>query len=249
MVTFLYYIKSCAILISPMQTTLIKIQPETPSVTSYIFVKPPGFTFKPGQFINFEILHENPDNRGVKRNCSIASSPTDEYLMVSLRHGVSTFKKALEKIQIGTEIKFIGPLGHFVLNEDQAIPAVFLTGGIGVTPFHSMIKYTTVNNLLNKITLIYSNRAAVDVPFKAELDTLDGQNENLNIHWTMTQDPTWTGSSGRIDEGMIHTLVPQIETAEFYTCGPPLMVQTMRELLEKMGVTKERVKFEQFTGY
>lgn len=221
----------------------------TDTVYSLYFEKPAGFNFLPGQFINLEIPVENPDNRGAKHNFSIASSPTDEYLMISFRRGVSSFKKAAVNLTPGTILKFVGPLGRFVLNEDPKVKAVMLSGGIGITPIHSMVKYTTVKNLSKEMLILYSNQRPVDVPFKQEMDHLDAKNRRIKIEYFFTRENNCTGRIGRIDETAIKQLVPSFEGVEFYIVGPPQMVAGLRQLLKNLQVPDAQIKFEQFTGY
>jgi len=231
-----------------METKIINIQPITPSVTSFHLEKPPGFDYQAGQYINITIPCENPDNRGSRRNCSLSSAPYEDVLTLSFRHGVSTFKKTMLTLGVGTPLSFIGPFGTFFLNEDTSIPAVFLVGGIGITPVHSMIKQALFQKLPKQMTVIYSNRNSSDVPFKEELDTLAQHNTNLTIHYTTTQDKD-AGRHGRIDQTMIREIVPDISAAEFYMCGVPKMTLDLKKILEEMGVTKDRIYFEVFTGY
>lgn len=232
-----------------METKILEIRPETPSVTSYILEKPPGFTYKAGQYINITIPCDQPDNRGVRRNCSLSSSPDEDVLTLSFRHGVSAFKKTMLTLAVDTPLSFIGPFGTFFLNEDTAIPAVFLTGGIGITPFYSIMKYATHHHLDKKMTVIYSNKHATDVPFKDELVRLDEINENVEIHYTMTQHSDWGGNTGRIDETIIRRLIPNVLEYEYYMCGVPKMTLDLKKTLEDMGIAKERIHFEVFTGY
>lgn len=232
-----------------METTIIDHHPETPSVTSFKLEKPAGFTYLPGQFINVELPVENCDARCNKRNFSLVSSPTDDFLMFATRHGVSRFKQTNEVLKKGDKITFTGPFGRFVFNEDASMPAVFLSGGIGITPVYSMIKYATDKKLAKPITLIYSNTQANDIPFKAELDQFVQLDQFLTIHHAITDDPAWKGLNRRIDEAMIKELTPDWEKSEFYVCGPPQMVLAMKQLLVQMNIPVAQIKSELFAGY
>lgn len=238
-----------------METKILEIKPETPTITHVVLEKPAGFTFQPGQFLNVEIPVENCDNRCNKRNFSIASSPSDPHLLIATRHGVSRFKQTIVPLPIGTPVKLMGPFGHFVLNEDPNIPAVMLSGGIGITPLYSMIKYATQKKLAKQITLIYSNSNVDDIPFKIHLDEIDEANEHLIIYHTVTNEvpvhelANWTGLTGRIDEAMVRKLVLDINAVEYYICGPGAMVAAMRELLKTMNISPAKIKFEAFVGY
>ncbi len=164
-----------------MRTKILSIHPETPTTVSLRFAKPEGFNYIAGQFINIELPAEKIAPPGHKRNFSLSSSPTDDFLQITIKHGISPFKKFLQLLTSGDEVTITGAFGKFVLNEDPSIPAVFLTGGIGITPFHSMIKYATDKKLPKPITLIYSNKKADNILFKKEFDELDEKNQHLTI--------------------------------------------------------------------
>jgi ferredoxin-NADP reductase len=238
-----------------MTSKILKLRLETPNVSSIMFEKPAGFTYKAGQFCNIEFPPEVIPAPNNKKNFSLSSSPTEDFLSITIRHGISLFKKKLETLEIGSSITFTAPYGKFVLNEESRKTAVFLTGGIGITPFHAMIKDTTDRNLTKKIILIYSNKSPDDIPFKKELDALDQKNEHLTIYHTITQDGTtaagfsWSGKRGRIDEAMIRELVPEINNSEFYVCGPVQMVLSLKALLTQMQIDPTQIHFELFTGY
>jgi len=238
-----------------MQLKLITTKPETPSVTSFLFEKPAGFSYQAGQFINITFAVNNCDNRCNSRNYTLSSSPTQEFLMISTRHGVSRFKQTLEQFPPGVLVDVKGPFGKFVLNEDPNREAVFVTGGIGITPFHSMLNYTTDKGLPKKITLLYANKATSDIPFQLELEQLAQRNKLLTIHHTITQTvPTdtnivWSGRTGRITNDMVKELIPNWPEVEFYVVGPAQMVLDLKKQLKEMGVTDQNLISELFTGY
>src|SRR3989344_2080341 len=234
-----------------MQTNVLDHLVETPTVTSFKFAKPPGFLYQPGQFINVELNIEQCDTRCNKRNFSLTSSPTYDFLMIATRHGVSRFKQTTEMISKGAKINFPGPFGRFTLNEDERVGAVMLSGGIGITPLHSMIKYATYKKLTKSITLIYSNSVSDDIPFKSELDEFAKLDKYFTANFTITDesDTHWTGRVGRINENMVREIVPNWQACEFYVCGPASMVIAMKKFLVDMGVGVENLKSELFTGY
>lgn len=233
-----------------MDLKILDKRQETLSVLTYIFEKPESWNYHPGQFIQMEIPHTNQDNRGTKRSFSLASSPTDNFLQITQRHGVSSFKQALQHKKIGDSVSISEPMGKFYLNEDPKVPAVFLAGGIGITPFHSMIKYTKVKKVTKPMTIIYSNKTSADFPFYKELVQLDEGNEFLKINWTITQeDENWTGRKGRINEAMIREIVGDLLIPEFYIVGLPIMTIELKRLIQGLGVNPKKIHFELFTGY
>src|SRR3989344_5705320 len=128
-----------------------------------------GFVFLPGQYIDMVLPHKDPDNRGIERSFTIASSPLDKkYLMVTTKTIKSSFKKALENLKSSQPVEFNGPWGGFVLKEEETFPRVFLAGGIGITPFHSMISYANTKKLLIPISLIVSFSRIEDLVFRSE---------------------------------------------------------------------------------
>lgn len=232
-----------------MESEIFQIRPENPDVISCFIKKPANFNFLPGQFIDIEIEVKDCDERCNKRTFSLSSSPTEKYLMITTRRGVSKCKHTLEN-SVGKKIIVKGPYGKFVLNEDNSIPAAFITGGIGITPLRSMIKYATDKKLKKKITLVYSNKNSQDITFKKELDAWSQKNPNLTIIYTITAyENNWTGKTGRIDEKMIRELVSNLDNTEFYIVGPAQMVLDMKKMLKDLGIEEVKIKFELFTGY
>jgi glycine betaine catabolism B len=116
------------------------------------------FDYTAGQYAFFDIGGVYNDSRGPIRHFTISSSPTEDFLMITTRIRDTPYKKRLSSLEKGTIVKVRGPQGKFILHEDYSKPAVFLSGGIGVTPFRSMIKYATDKQLPIKIVMFDSNR-------------------------------------------------------------------------------------------
>jgi ferredoxin-NADP reductase/nitrite reductase/ring-hydroxylating ferredoxin subunit len=216
-----------------------------------------GLDFKPGQFAFFKLDGVSDDPKGPIRHFSIASSPTEQdYLMISTRIRSSPYKQRLAALENGTTIQTWGPQGEFVLQEDK--PAVFLSGGIGVTPFRSMVKYATDKKLPTKIVMFDSNRNEQNILYKEEFDRWAEQNKNFQAIYTITDEEKnesskeWKGELGRINKEMVEKYLnkEQLDTSVFYICGPPGMLNAMQDLLKKdLNIPKERIKVEEFTGY
>jgi glycine betaine catabolism B len=215
------------------------------------------FEYTAGQYAFLDIGNVYNDPKGPVRHFTIASSPTEEFILISTRIRDSPYKKRLDSLQIGTEIKVRGPLGTFTLHEDYSKPAIFLSGGIGVTPFRSMIKYATDKNLPIRIIMFDSNRNQQNILFKTDFDDCAKINKNLRIIYTISEeeqaeDKMWNGERGRIDVTMLkrHLDSADVEKSIFYICGPPAMLKAMQEILEQnLRIPAERIKVEEFTGY
>jgi glycine betaine catabolism B len=221
----------------------------------------PLLNYTAGQFAFFDIGGVYADPKGPIRHFTISSSPTENFIMLSTRIRDSPYKKRLSNLEEGAKVKVRGPEGQFVLHQDYSKPAIFISGGIGVTPFRSMIKYATVNRLPLRIIMFDSNRNKGNILFKQEFDDWANTNKNLKIIYTISEHQheqslhaanDWKGEYGRIDKAMILKYMDSnaINNSMFYVCGPPGMLKDMQSLLqEDMGIPKESIKVEEFTGY
>jgi len=202
------------------------------------------FTFKPGQFV--DITLDDPkykDDKGHTRAFSIASSPLDEYLMVASRLTDSAMKKSLAELEIGRLVHIDGPLGSFTLPHDSSMPIVLIAGGIGITPFRSMVKNATEKNSDQKIILIYSNRTPEDASFMNDLEEWQSYNDNFEFV------VRWTKEDGHIDIPFLKQNLKDLTKPIFYAAGPPGMVAGSTQLLIEAGVPEDNIRFEEFAGY
>jgi len=220
--------------------------------------------YSAGQFAFFDIGGVYSDPKGPIRHFTISSSPTENFIMFSTRIRDSPYKKRLSTLEEGAKVKVRGPEGQFVLHQDYSKPAIFLSGGIGVTPFRTMIKYATDKQLPLKIVMFDSNRNRDNILFRKEFDEWANINKNLEIIYTVSEEnkhgqqssssanDDWKGEYGRIDKAMILRYVDTniLNNSIFYICGPPSMIKAMQALLqEELEIPKEQIKVEEFTGY
>lgn len=212
------------------------------------------FNFLPGQYIRITLPQEHPDDRGIRRFFSLITSPADrQYIGIATRIIQSSFKRALASLAPGTSVEFFGPTGRFIFDEKETQPHILLAGGIGITPFRSMLLYATEKNLTVPITLFASFSTVEDVLFKNELEELTKNNQNIKLIYTVTkpEDSTasWNGETGRISEDLIKKYVADFSNALFYVVGPAAMVVAMEEMVKQMGIPTERIRKETFVGY
>jgi ferredoxin-NADP reductase len=212
-----------------------------------------------GQFAFFDIGGVSNDPKGPIRHFTIASSPTEDFIMISTRIRGTPYKKRLSSLEEGVKVKVRGPEGKFVLHEGYSKAAVLLSGGIGVTPFRSMIKYATDRQLPLKLNMFDSNRDQANILYKNEFDECLKTNKNLKIIYTITaakeQEPSsnsWKGERGIINKTMLtkYLTTSELDNSVFYVCGPPGMLRAMQNLLQNdLHIPKESIKVEEFTGY
>lgn len=238
-----------------------RIDQLTHNVRSYEFsFGGQNFSYLAGQHIQLflPIDREKCDNRCNVRAYSIASSPTEtersNKIMIATKFAdvnPSVFKQYLGNIRVGSKLKIRGPIGKFTLPTDYSREIVMIAGGIGITPFRSMIKFATDNKLPFKITLLYSNKTRNDIIWDGEFKQIASQNSSFRIINTVTDEDnldTWDGEKGLISESMILKYT-QVQDSIFYLCGPPLMVKSLTETLLKLGVNQDYIRSELFTGY
>jgi ferredoxin-NADP reductase len=229
------------------ETHVKEIIPRTYNVTSFRFPRPAGLNYKAGQFF-FITLRAN--QKELKKHFSFSSSPTEKtHIEFTKKLSDSDFSATLKTLKKGDWARIDAPYGQFTF-EGEHKKLGLLAGGIGITPFKAICQYCTDRNLDTKITLLYGNRTENDIVFRKELETMQRQNNNLKVVFTLNEaDKKWPGSTGLITVEMIKKEIPDFKETMFYTCGPPKMVEIMEKLVEQLGVPKTQLKREYFTGY
>lgn len=204
----------------------------------------PAFGFVPGQFLEWTLAHPHSDSRGIRRYFTIASSPTEQGILLATKFSSqgSTFKTALRLLQKGEQITVTGPRGDFVLPKEANKKLVFIAGGIGITPFRSMIKYLLDMGQPLDIVLLYSNKTREDIAFR---DLFDEAIKKFQLKVVYVN----TDEEGFLDLERIKKEVPDWPERLFYVSGPEPMVQAFEKMLEGMGVPKANIKRDYFPGY
>lgn len=236
-----------------MKLKLLQVKPEVQGINTYIFEKPKNFNYLPGQYLVL-IFSKSGNLDKESREFTLSSSPTEDHLSITTKNeNNSDFKRKLETLQIGDSIEADGPFGTFILDEDISGKHILLAGGIGVTPFRSIIKYNVDKNLKNTdIHLIYSSSNENIVLFKDDFD--NWTNDNIDITFVLTSDnhnKMWKGEVGRIDNNMIKRLTTYylLPTTTFWICGSKDFVRDMESILLRLKVKPDKVHSETFTGY
>ncbi len=231
------------------ETNVVGTIQRTPDIKSIRFEKPQEFTYFAGQYI-FVTLKNGPEE--MTKHFTLSSSPTENFIEITKRLTGHTFSNALANINPGDKVSMNGAFGDFTFQVEQGEHKKIgmLSGGIGITPLRSMIKYSIDRGLNFDIILLYSNRHENDIAFKDELENLQIKNPNIKVVETVTKPgPEWKGVSGRIDTEMVKKFMPDYLERTFYVSGPQKMVDTMVSLLKELEVPEEHIKIEYFPGY
>lgn len=244
-----------AIAKSPTQLVKLKSRQEVAEGTmAFHFEKPASFRFIPGQFVDMTLLTPSEtDAEGNTRGFSIASAPYETTIMVTTRLRDTAFKRVLKTVPLETEVKLEGPFGDLKLHTDVKRTAVFLAGGIGITPFHSILLDAAKRKLPRRIFLFYSNRRPEDAAFLDELQALEKQDANYTFVGTMTEmeksKHSWQGERGLINKEMLAKYVKGAASPIYYIAGPPAMVTGLHKMLQEAGINDDDIRKEEFTGY
>jgi len=243
-----------AVLITDQKSKLIRREEVAEGTTAFHFEKPSGFTFKAGQSADVTLTDPpETDAEGNTRTFSIASPPFEKELVFTTRMRDTAFKRSLRRVPLATEVNIGSAAGSFTLHKNPAKPAVFLAGGIGITPFLSIVQQADHERIPHKLYLFYSNRRPEDAPFLDTLQTLETTNPHFRLICTMTEmsksKKEWKGETGLIDKEMLSRHLAILQGTIYYIAGPPTMVAAMRQTLVSAGIEEDDIRAEEFAGY
>jgi ferredoxin-NADP reductase len=208
--------------------------------------------YRPGQYFWVELLDPPyEDEKGSRRHITAVTSPSERGVIgLCTRLRDSAFKRSLAELPLGAEVEVEAPKGSFVLPEESSRPLVFVAGGIGITPFRSMLRYIQDQRLQHRVTLIYSSRDRESAAFLDGLDEIDRANPNVRLILTITDDAEWEGERRRIDAAFLRDhLGDDLNEASYLVAGPPGMAKAVTAELEEAGVDPDRIETDSFSGY
>jgi ferredoxin-NADP reductase len=219
---------------------------------AFRFAKPGDFVFKAGQAIRLELIDPPAAAGQSSRTLSLVSAPFEQELEVATRMRDSAFKRALKALPDGASIRIDGPFGDLTLGTTER-PTVFIAGGIGITPFMSMLRQAAEDRSPQRLFLAYSNRRPEDSAFLDELQGLERQNKRFHLMATMTDMSKsareWSGETSFVDADMLRRFVGDLAAPIFYIVGPPAMVEAMQRTLVAAGIAEDKIRTEEFYGY
>ncbi|HSW88694.1 MAG TPA: RnfABCDGE type electron transport complex subunit D [Candidatus Saccharimonadales bacterium] len=243
-------------IVSPKQKLILQLKEKikvSEGVLDFIFTPHKKMTFVPGQYMEWTLPHKRVDSRGNRRYFTIASSPTEDHIRLGAKfyNPGSSYKKELARLDDKTPMVAAQLAGDFTLPNNKGQKLVFVAGGIGVTPFRSMIKYLIDKNEKRDVILFYANKTADEIAYR---EVFDEAQKKLGIKtvYTVTDKnalpSNWQGRVGRIDAQMIQDEVPDYLERVFYLSGPQALVSGLEKILSTIGVKKKQIKKDYFPG-
>lgn len=211
----------------------------------------PVFDFQPGQYAMLMIFDR--DGKLMEEHpFSIASSPSQKRALQFGIKIIGKFTRRLAELKRGDNVYILGPFGNFIFDPEKHKDAVFIAGGVGITPFMSSFRYAFDNNLQNKLTLLYSARTIESALYFKEIKQLEDQNKNFKAYFAVTDEDVpadiLRAKKCFIDLKMIQEAVDgSVSGKEFFICGPPGFMGAMINCLKGMGVGEDRIFTEKFS--
>lgn len=225
--------------------TFVKKEPLNATIFQFSFKPDRTVSYSAGQFGEFQLPHPNPDNRGIRRWFTFVSSPSEAEIKIATRFigdRSSSFKKALMSLKPGSRVSVNRPEGEFVLPSDRKRRLLFVAGGIGVTPFRSIVRYLIDNNLSRDVVLLFLAKDESDFVYKGEFEAAAKNGLKLILWPEVTR--------GRISAASIEKMVPDYRERLIYISGPEQMVEALETLfIEDLGSSKNQLKQDYFPGY
>lgn len=239
---------------SAFATTLIGKEEIAERTMAFHFERPEEFTFRAGQYVELSLLDPpETDWEGNTREMSLVSAPSDRDLVIATRMRDTAFKRSLDALLPGAAVQMDGPSGHFTLPRNYSRRIVMIAGGIGVTPFVSMIVDATRRVLPHEIHLFYSSGWPEYTPYLAQLERLHASNRHFHFIPSMTEMERsrveWWGETGHVDRAMLERHLTSLDGAAYYIAGASGMVVDIENLLHRSGVDEFNIHTEKFGGY
>ena len=233
--------------VTVVEMPITKVVQETHDTHTFRLQPPSDFLMDwlPGQFITI-YLPEDPKTR---RAYSLSSSPLDgHFLEITIKRMGNFGTRIYDTGVAGLHVMVIPPRGKFVLPADPSVPVMLISGGSGVTPYRSMMRYIVQRKLPTRVVNLYSVRLPEDIIFEDEFEQLCKVNPNFKFLITCTrvppEDNSWTGLRGRVNPDMVRKFTEDTERTAYYSCGSHDFVVGTAAMLRDMGLPKERVVYE-----
>lgn len=217
--------------------------------------RPAGFEFAPGQAVELVLAdaREGEALQDVSHAFSLVSAPHESQLVLATRMRDSVYKNRLAALPAGSSVRLDGPFGSALVPPEGERPLVMIAGGIGITPFISILRHAARQGWQRPLLLLYANRHPQEAAFLDELQQLARQLPEFRLVATMTRmddaDDNWDGPRGYLDEAAIRDLCAGLQEPLYLLSGPPALVENTRDLLEDAGVDDDAIRSESFTGY
>jgi ferredoxin-NADP reductase len=217
-----------------------------PGVETFRFARPDGYTFRPGQFFQLTIATRDGEQT---KHFTHADAPDDPAIEMTTRLTGSAFKDGLLALDVGVEVRIRGPMGNLAVPEG-AESVGFLTGGVGITPAHSIIRDAKLRESALRFALFYANREPGCIPYADEFREYAARDSGFSyVEVVEVPDAEWTGPIGYLTPEIVRAGVDPREIDHWIVSGPPAMIEAMGKVVAALEIPPEAVSYERFAGY
>lgn len=242
--------------VSPKQRLILQFKEKVrmaPLVYDFIFTPNMRMGFIPGQYMEWTLTNKTQDTRGNRRYFTIASSPTEQELHIGVKipDNASSFKKTLVELQPGDSVVAGQLTGDFILPKDTSKKIVAIAGGIGITPFRSMVQFLTDTNQQRDMVLFYASADPAEFVYADvfERGKQVGVKTVRILSGAKVIPDTWKGLTGFITKELIEAEVPDYAHRLYYLSGPGVMVDAYKKLLISLNIPRSAIRTDYFPGY
>lgn len=221
---------------------------EAANITTFYFRPETPLRYTAGQYIELTLEHAHPDSRGHKRWFTLSSPPGEDFVSITTKFAAesgSSFKKALHRLSPGKTVTMSEPMGDFVLPKLVQTPLIFVAGGIGITPYHSILSWLATTNEQRPITLLYAVRSEDEIIFQ---ETFDKAHQHATIV-VAKPSAAWGGERGLLTPELIMGIGQPEEESLVYLAGPEPMVEDLSKALAASGLKKHQLVLDAFPNY
>ena len=242
-------------LVSPkyrFKLTLERIEKKAQGCYDYIFASNRPVAFAAGQYLDWTMNVRSPDNRGNRRSFTIASAPSENRVRLGVKFypGASAYKQSMLAMKPGDVVYGSQLSGEFTLPRNADEKLAFLAGGIGVTPFRSMIQEMVLKGERRDAVMFYGNNKADEIAYADVFDKAEREIGVRTIYAVAKGALTDTNMHhGFIDAELITRELPDYKERTFYISGPRTMVTRFEKVLNELGVGHRRIKTDFFPGF
>lgn len=229
----------------------VKLSPDT---YEYVFANDAHLNYTPGQYMEWTIPHQRQDDRGNRRFITVSSAPEDGDIKMGVKFypKPSTYKRRLLKLKPGDQIAAGHLSGDFVLPEDKKQKLVFVAGGIGITPFASMLRHMLHAGDRRDAILIFANWREQDIAYRDLLEAAATRLGMRVINVLSAKDEipeNWSGRVGFVDSTLLREEIPDFMERTFYISGPQVMVAKAKKAASDLGIHRSHIRTDYFPGF
>jgi predicted ferric reductase len=208
-----------------------------------VYLKGKPIKHKPGQFLTIQLVRNGRVSES--HPFTISANPGEDRLAISVK-SLGDFSSTIPDTMTSDRAYIDAPYGVFSYLNHDAPNLVFIAGGIGITPFMSMLRDLRDKGLERNVLLIWANRTEGDIAFRAELEDMESNMASLRVVYVLSRQQDWPGERGYVDADLLQRYMAEMRDPQVFLCGPRAMRKGVLRALSALGIPRSRIHYEQF---